>query len=117
MGDSRGRWEGDTLIVDVTNQNGQTWFDMAGDFHSDALHVVERYHMTDPDTIQYEATIEDGKVFTKPWSISLALHRQLPLDGAPTFPTPFVYGKETHQADGMATRWWSIPPTSTARSG
>ena len=71
MGDSRGRWEGDTLVVDVGNHNDKTWFDMAGDFHSDALHVVERYRMTDPDTIQYEATIEDSKVFTKPWTIRL----------------------------------------------
>jgi hypothetical protein len=66
MGDSRGRWEGDTLVVDVSNNNDKTWFDMAGDSHSDALHVVERYRMTGPDTIQYEATIEDAKVFTKP---------------------------------------------------
>src|SRR5580698_785671 len=54
MGDSRGHWEGDTLVVDVGNINDKTWFDMAGDFHSDALHVVERYRMTDRDTIQYE---------------------------------------------------------------
>jgi hypothetical protein len=76
MGDSRGRWEGDTLVVDVSNHNDKTWFDMAGDFHSDALHVVERYRMTDRDTIQYEATIEDSKVFTKPWTISLPLKRR-----------------------------------------
>ena len=76
MGDSRGHWEGDTLIVDVSNINDKTWFDMAGDFHSDALHVVERYQMTGHDTIQYEATIEDSKVFTKPWTINIALHRR-----------------------------------------
>ena len=76
MGDSRGRWDGDTLVVGVANNNDKTWFDMAGDFHSDALHVVERYRMTDSDTIQYEATIEDSKVFTKPWTINVALHRR-----------------------------------------
>ena len=65
MGDSRGRWEGDTLVVDVKDHNDQTWFDTTGTFHSDALHVVERYTMTDADTIQYEATIEDPKVFSK----------------------------------------------------
>jgi hypothetical protein len=76
MGDSRGHWEGDTLVVDVSKFNDKTWFDMAGDFHSDALHVVERYHMTDPNTIQYEAIIEDPKVFTRPWTISLPLRRR-----------------------------------------
>jgi hypothetical protein len=76
MGDSRGRWDGDTLVVDVGDNNDKTWFDMAGDFHSDALHVIERYRMTDPDTIQYEATIDDSKVFTKPWTINIALHRR-----------------------------------------
>ena len=64
MGDSRGRWEGDTLVVDVKDQNDKTWFDTTGTFHSDQIHVVERYTMTDPDTIQYEAAIEDAKVFS-----------------------------------------------------
>jgi hypothetical protein len=76
MGDSRGRWDGDTLIVDVADHNDKTWFDMAGDFHSDQLHLVERYSMTDPDTIQYEVTITDAKVFTRPWKISMPLYRQ-----------------------------------------
>ena len=80
MGDSRGHWEGDTLVVDVGNINDKTWFDMAGDFHSDALHVVERYRLTDRDTIQYEATMEDSKVFTKPWTIHIALHRRTDRD-------------------------------------
>ena len=80
MGDSRGRWEGDTLVVDVANYNDKTWFDMAGDFHSNALHVVERYRMTDHDTIQYEATLEDAKVFTKPWTISIPLKRRTDRD-------------------------------------
>jgi hypothetical protein len=80
MGDSRGRWEGDTLVVEVTNHNDQTWFDMAGDFHSDALRLVERYTMRDADTIQYEVTIEDPKVFTRPWKISMPLYRQAGMD-------------------------------------
>ncbi len=80
MGDSRGKWVGDTLVVDVANHNDLTWFDMAGDFHSDALHVVERYQMTDHDTIQYEAAIDDSKVFTKPWTIRVALHRRTDRD-------------------------------------
>jgi hypothetical protein len=74
-GDSRGRWEGDTLVVDVTNQNEKTWFDMAGNFHSDALHVTERYNMVDANTIKYEATLDDPKVFTQPWKIAFELER------------------------------------------
>lgn len=76
MGDSRGRWEGDTLVVDVANFTDQTWFDRAGNFHSDALHVVERYTLTEPHLIIYEATIEDPKVFTRPWKISVPLYRR-----------------------------------------
>ncbi len=74
-GDSRGRWEGDTLVVDVTNLNDKTWFDMEGNFHSDAMHVVERYTPVDANTIHYEATIDDPKVFTAPWKIAFALGR------------------------------------------
>jgi len=75
LGDSRGHWEGDSLVVDVTDFNDQSWFDKSGNFHSDALHVVERYTLTDADHIDYEATIEDPKVFTKPWKIDVILYR------------------------------------------
>jgi len=74
-GDARGHWEGDTLVVDVTNQNPGTWFDMAANFHSDALHVVERFTMKDSRTIAYEATLDDTKVFTRPWKIAFNLNR------------------------------------------
>ena len=77
MGDSRARWDGDTLVVDVNNFNDQTWFDHAGNFHSDSLHVVERYTMKNADHILYEATIEDPKVFTRPWKMSMPLYRRL----------------------------------------
>lgn len=77
MGHSVGRWEGDTLVVDVTGLNDQTWFDRAGNFHSDALHVVERYTPLSPDALAYEATIEDPKVFSRPWKISMPLYRRL----------------------------------------
>ena len=76
MGQSVGHWEGETLVVDVTGLNDQTWFDRAGNFHSDALHVVERYLRISPDVISYEATIEDPKVFTRPWKISMPLYRR-----------------------------------------
>jgi hypothetical protein len=75
MGDSRGHWEDNTLVVDVRNLDERTWFDQAGNFHSDALHVVERYSLADPDHILYEATIEDPKVFTRPWKMRMPLYR------------------------------------------
>ena len=77
MGWSNGRWDGDTLVVDVTGLNDKTWFDRAGNFHSDALHVVERWTLAGPDVLQYEATIEDPKVFTRPWKMSFPLYRRL----------------------------------------
>jgi hypothetical protein len=77
MGHSVARWENDTLVVDATGFNDQTWFDRAGNFHSDALRVVERYTPISPDALMYEATIEDPKVFTRPWKISLPLYRRL----------------------------------------
>jgi hypothetical protein len=75
MGWSDGRWEGDTLVIDVTSFNDQSWFDRAGNFHSDALHVVERYTPVTPYHITYEATIDDPNVFTRPWKISMPLYR------------------------------------------
>ena len=77
MGWSNARWEGDTLVIDVRGFNGQTWFDRAGNYHTDALHVVERYRMIDRDHIMYEATIEDPNVFTRPWTISFPLYRRI----------------------------------------
>ena len=76
MGDSRGRWEGDTLVVDVVHFTDMTWLDRAGNFHSELLHVVERYTPAGPDHIQYEATLEDPKVFTRPWKMSMLLYRR-----------------------------------------
>ena len=74
-GDARGHWEGDTLVVDVTNFNDKVWFDSHGSFYSEALHVVERWTLVDPDTINYEATIEDPTVFTRPWKMTFAMTR------------------------------------------
>jgi hypothetical protein len=77
MGWSRGHFEGDTLVVDSTGFVPYTWFDRAGDYHSDALHVVERYTQVSPYHIMYEATIEDPNVFTRPWKISFPLYRRM----------------------------------------
>lgn len=77
MGWSNGRWEGDTLVIDVTGLNGKTWLDRAGNFVSNKAHIVERYTLSDANHIQYEATIEDPTVFTRPWKISLPLYRRV----------------------------------------
>ena len=77
MGFSLGRWEGDTLVVNTSNFTDQTWFDRSGNFHSDALHVVERFTPMTRDAILYEATIEDPQVFTRTWKMSMPLYRRL----------------------------------------
>jgi len=76
MGWSNGHWEGDTLVVDTTGFNDMSWFDRAGNFHSDELHVVERITPTSPDHLNYEATIDDKKVFSRPWKMSMTLYRR-----------------------------------------
>jgi hypothetical protein len=77
MGDSRGKWEGDTLVVDVADFNDKSWFDNAGNYHTDKLHVVERFTMSDPNHINYEATIEDPNVFSRAWKIEMPIYRRL----------------------------------------
>ena len=68
-GDSRGRWEGNTLVIDVTNQRDKVWLDAVGNFFSEPVHVVERFTMIDPNVLHYEATINDPNVYTRPWTI------------------------------------------------
>jgi hypothetical protein len=98
MGWSIGHWEGDTLVIDVTAQNDKTWFDRAGNFHSDAIHVVERYTPITPYHLMYEATIEDSKVFTRPWKIRMPLYKRMEPDIQPLefkcveFAEEFMYG-------------------------
>lgn len=75
LGDSRGHWEGDTLVVDVKDFNDQTWLSRAGDFHDEAFHVVERWKYIDANTIDYKATIDDPNIYTKPWDIEVYLYR------------------------------------------
>ncbi len=80
LGQSRGRWEGETLVVETRHFTDQTWFDRAGNFHSDALRVTERFRRVGPDHLDYEATIEDPNVFTRPWTIRVPLYRRKEAD-------------------------------------
>jgi hypothetical protein len=99
MGHSVGRWEGDTLVVEVTNQNDQTWFDRAGNFHSEELKVTERFTPTSPNTLAYEAMIEDPQVFTRPWKMSMNLYKRVGQDAqllqfkCVPFVEELIYGK------------------------
>ena len=115
MGNSRGRWEGDVLVVEVTDHNDRTWLDAAGNFHSHLLRVTERYAMRDANTIEYSATIEDPNVFSRPWTIRMPLHRQTEL------PRLYEYHcqAEKSEANGDFERdpltWYPAPiPTQNA---
>jgi hypothetical protein len=76
MGWSNGRWEGETLVVDTKGFNDLSWFDRAGNFHSEALHTVERFTPRSADTLNYEVTITDPKVFSRPWKMSMPLYKR-----------------------------------------
>lgn len=80
MGQSVGHWDGDTFVIAANGFNDQSWFDRSGNFHSEALTVEERYTMIDRDHIQYEATIEDPNVFTRPWKMRMPLYRHVNAD-------------------------------------
>jgi hypothetical protein len=105
MGWSNGHWEGDTLVIEVTSQNDQTWFDRAGNFHSNALRVVERYTPRSPDTLIYEATIEDPNTFSRPWTIRMPLYRRVEENArimefkCPEFAEEVLYGHLRKQTD------------------
>jgi hypothetical protein len=77
MGDARGHWDGDTLVVDTVSLGDQTWFDEAGNYHSDALKVTERFTPTDATHIDYAATIDDAKTFTRPWTMRMTIYRRV----------------------------------------
>jgi hypothetical protein len=72
---TRGRWDGDTLVADVAALIDEAWLDGAGNFHSTDVHIVERYRMTGPDTLEYEARIEDPVVYSRPWTLRTVLYR------------------------------------------
>lgn len=80
MGQSWARWEGDTLVIETTGQNNQTWLDRAGNYHSDKLKVTERFTRTSEHTIDYSATLEDPEVFTRPWTIRMPLYKRVGAD-------------------------------------
>jgi len=80
MGQSYAQWEGDTLVVEVTGQNDQTWFDRAGNYHTEALKVTERYTLLNAHVLEYEATIEDPNIFTRPWTIKMPIYRRVGKD-------------------------------------
>ena len=109
MGHSVGRWEGDTLVVDVDYFNGKNWFDRAGNFHSEALRLEERFTLVTPDRIQYDVTMEDANVFTRPWRISMPLYRrvepnmQLLEYRCTEFAEEFMYGML--RKEPLVTRW------------
>jgi len=77
MGQSVGRWDGDALVVDVRGFNDATWFDRAGNFHSEDMKVTERYRLASPERLEYEATIDDPKVFTRPWKMRMTLYKRV----------------------------------------
>lgn len=109
MGHSVARWEGDTLVVDVTHFGNKTWLDRAGNFHSDALRLEERFTPISPDAIHYEVSIDDPNVFTRPWTISMPLYRRLEPNAqlleynCVEFVEEFVYGHL--RKDPLVTRW------------
>ena len=109
MGHSVGRWEDDTLVVDVTDFNGKNWFDRAGNFHSEALRLEERFTLISPDAIHYEVTITDPNVFTRPWRISMPLYRRLEPNmqlleyRCTEFAEEFLYGHL--RKEPLVTRW------------
>ena len=78
MGDARGRWEGDTMVIETTNLNGQAWLNLGGDVMSDAMHITERYRMLNATTMSMEAVIDDPKVYTRPWTMKFpGPHRKI----------------------------------------
>ena len=77
MGDARGKWDADTLVVDTVSLGDKTWFDEAGNFHSDAMKLTERFTPIDGTHLQYAATIDDAKVFTRPWTMTFVIYRRL----------------------------------------
>ena len=115
MGWSNGRWEGETLVVDTKGFNDLSWFDRAGNFHSDALHVVERITARSAETLNYEVTVEDPKVFTRPWKMSMPLYRRVEPNAqilefrCVEFVEDLLYGHLQETAESVTPRDWWVP--------
>jgi len=112
MGDARGKWEGDTLVVTVTDMNDRTWLDAAGDHHSDKLKVTERYTLLDADTLQYEATLEDPNTYTRPWKISMPIYRQKGMDRVLEYQCQAEKEEENGDFERDLRTWYPEPGTA-----
>ena len=112
MGHSRGRWEDDVFVVEVTDHNDKTWLDAAGNFHSEELRLIERYRMVDASTIDYEITFEDPKVFTRPWTIRMPLRRRDDLDQIFEYPCQAVTEEASGAFEPDLRTWYpaAVPP-------
>src|SRR5262249_5116350 len=121
MGDSVGRWDGDTLVVDVTSLNGRNWLDQVGNFFSDHAHVVERLRLADANTIDYEGTIDDPSVFTRPWKMRLPMKRVARRGNDPYERESWENacfegnGKDTEHVRALGFKWFPgvVPPNTT----
>lgn len=111
MGDSVGHWEGNTLVIDVTNNSDLPWFDTMGDFHSDAMHLVERFNFVDPNTIKYEATVEDSKVLTQPMKLAMLLMRSKN-KGKDYETWEFACHENEHEVEHILRAAGKLPPTA-----
>ena len=115
MGNSRGRWEGSTLVVDVTNVNGRNWLDQVGNFFSENVHLVERFTLVSPNIIDYSVTIEDPTVFTRPWTIRLPFRRAPSAAAGDRYATE-LWEHACHEGNkagehmsGLGFRWFKGP--------
>lgn len=116
MGNSRGSWEGDTLIVEVSEFNDQTWFDAAGNFHSDQLRLVEEFRMTDPNTIEYQVTVTDEAVFTETWQIRMLLERRRDIDRILEYQCQAEFEEQNGDLERDELAWYpaEAPPGTVA---
>lgn len=117
MGDARGHWEGDTLVVEVRDMNDRTWLDAAGNYHSAAAVITERYTLVDVDTIRYEAIIDDPQVFTQPWTISFPLKRQQDMPRLLEYQCQAIAEEASGDFEQVDSLWFPAPVPTDFDSG